>query len=306
MNAVIGMTDLLMETDLNEQQREFLETVRSSGDALLAVINDILDFSKIESGEMDLDSAPFDLRHEIEGCLDMVVPAATSKGLELVCSLEPSCAHGVVGDVVRLRQIVVNLLANAVKFTERGEVLLEVDCEPTPDARLKVRIRVTDSGIGMTDETVARLFKSFSQARRVHDAPVRRNGTRPGHLQTSGREHAGLRRGHERGGGRFGLHRNCRAGPRTGGHRAPAHSKGSPGSPGSRSCLSTTTRPTYESSISSSPASACCATTTDDPLAAVDLVRGGGRYDIALLDMHMPRMDGVQLGDHAAHSSGHR
>ncbi|MET1008312.1 MAG: response regulator [Propionibacteriaceae bacterium] len=163
MNAVIGMTDLLLDTELNEQQFEFVDTVRISGDSLLSVINDILDFSKIESGELRMEKESFHLREEVEGCLDLVVAEATAKGLDLICYVDDSCPSYVIGDAVRLRQILVNLLANAVKFTSIGEVLLSMTAEPTDDGRLRMTAVVTDTGIGISSEGVAHLFESFSQ-----------------------------------------------------------------------------------------------------------------------------------------------
>jgi PAS domain S-box-containing protein len=162
MNAVIGMTDLLSQTDLDSQQREFVETVRTSGDALIAVINDILDFSKIESGELALDVTAFSLRHEVETCLELVAGAANSKGIVLICDVDDRRATRVAGDVVRVRQILTNLLSNAVKFTHSGHVLVEGSCRQV-DGRVEVTIGVTDTGIGISSKGLDRLFKSFSQ-----------------------------------------------------------------------------------------------------------------------------------------------
>ncbi|HYP46403.1 MAG TPA: response regulator [Propionibacteriaceae bacterium] len=173
MNAVIGMTDLLLDTPLDEQQHEFLETVRTSGDALLAVINDILDFSKIESGELRLVSCPFALRDEVEGAMDLVVAAASAKGLDLVCYFDDSCPTTVVGDAVHLRQILLNLLSNAVKFTAVGEVLVTVEAEIISEEHVRAVINVTDSGIGISAEGVEKLFRSFSQ---VDASPTRAYG----------------------------------------------------------------------------------------------------------------------------------
>ena len=173
MNAVIGMTDLLLDTDLDEQQHDFVDTVRSSGDALLAVINDILDFSTIESGELRLVTSPFRLRDEVEGSLDLVAATATAKGLDLVCYVDESCPTRVVGDAPHLRQILINLLANAVKFTASGDVLVTVSARPTDAGRLAVTIMVTDTGIGISAAGVAKLFVSFSQ---VDTSPTRAYG----------------------------------------------------------------------------------------------------------------------------------
>ena len=163
MNAVIGMTDLLLDTDVDEQQHEFLQTVRSSGDALLAVINDILDFSKIEAGRLELATVRYHLRDQVEGCLDLVMGAAVAKGLELVCYVADSCPMFVVGDPDRLRQILLNLLSNAIKFTDEGQVLLTVSTAPAYRGRLEVTAKVSDTGIGIAKESIAGLFDSFSQ-----------------------------------------------------------------------------------------------------------------------------------------------
>ncbi|MBI5801800.1 MAG: response regulator [Verrucomicrobia bacterium] len=174
MNGIIGMTSLLMDTELTNEQRDFVETVRSSADALLTIINDILDFSKIEAGKLDLERHPFDLRTCIEEALDLLTPRAAEKKIDLVYSVEDNLPPIVEGDVTRLRQIVVNLVSNAVKFTAHGEVGIAVSREENPgdlaDSRIAhdpdaffVRISVRDSGIGIPANKMDRLFKSFSQ-----------------------------------------------------------------------------------------------------------------------------------------------
>jgi PAS domain S-box-containing protein len=163
MNAVIGMTDLLLGTELTGEQREFAEVVHSSGDALLHVIDDILDYSKIEAGKLDLEHQPFNLRDCVEGALDIVAPRAWEKEIELGCLIDEGAPAGVVGDEARLRQVLLNLLSNAVKFTDAGEVAVLVDAEETGPGRYEVDIAVRDTGIGIPTDRMDRLFTSFSQ-----------------------------------------------------------------------------------------------------------------------------------------------
>jgi PAS domain S-box-containing protein len=171
MNAVIGMTGLLLDTELNAQQQDFIETIRQSGDALLSIINDILDFSKIESGKLELESHPFNLRDCIEGAIDLLAVKATEKGIELGYLIHPQTPHFIQGDITRLRQILVNLLNNAVKFTETGEVIVSVQAslvQSDPAASelgdlYEIQFAIQDTGIGIPANRLDRLFKSFSQ-----------------------------------------------------------------------------------------------------------------------------------------------
>jgi PAS domain S-box-containing protein len=163
MNAVIGMTDLLLGTDLTAEQREFAEVVHSSGDALLHVIDDILDYSKIEAGKLDLEHEPFNLRDCVEGALDIVAPRAWEKELELGCLIDDAAPAGIVGDEARLRQVLLNLLSNAVKFTDRGEVVVLVDAEEAGSGSYRVELAVRDTGIGIPPDRMDLLFTSFSQ-----------------------------------------------------------------------------------------------------------------------------------------------
>jgi PAS domain S-box-containing protein len=163
MNGVIGMTGLLLESDLATEQREYAETIRSSADSLLALINDILDFSKIEAGQMELEVLDFDLRTTLEDVIDMLAVKANDKGLEFSCLVQSDVPSLVRGDPGRLRQILINLMGNGIKFTERGEVHTRVTLEEETDTQVTARFSVMDTGIGIPQDRVDRLFQSFSQ-----------------------------------------------------------------------------------------------------------------------------------------------
>jgi PAS domain S-box-containing protein len=163
MNGVIGMTGLLLDTELAEEQREFVETIRMSGDQLLVLINDILDFSKIESEKLELEQTPFDLRDCIEDCLDLLSPKAAEKNLDLAYLIDNLTPLTINGDVTRMRQILTNLINNAIKFTEIGEVYVAVSSKRLDNDKFELLFQVKDSGIGIPENKMDRLFKSFSQ-----------------------------------------------------------------------------------------------------------------------------------------------
>jgi CheY-like chemotaxis protein/HPt (histidine-containing phosphotransfer) domain-containing protein len=170
MNGIIAMAGLLLDTPLNYEQRGYVETIHSSSDALLTIINDILDFSKIESGKLEVEHQPLDLRGCLEDALDLLAPKAAEKNLELACQMEDGLPVRIVGDVIRLRQVLVNLIGNAIKFTNTGEVIVQI--KPSASAVLhnqplgpgQLLFCVRDTGIGIPVDRLARLFKSFSQA----------------------------------------------------------------------------------------------------------------------------------------------
>ena len=164
LNAVLGMSGLLLGTTLSREQQELAETVRKAGDSLLEIINDILDFSKIEAGKLELEHEPFALAECLETVADVVSPKAVSKKLDLLCEVDPAAPAIVLGDAVRLRQILINLAGNAVKFTDRGEVVVTVRrIGPADESRVRLRFSVRDTGIGIPADRMDRLFRSFSQ-----------------------------------------------------------------------------------------------------------------------------------------------
>ncbi|HVM95697.1 MAG TPA: response regulator [Candidatus Acidoferrales bacterium] len=164
MNAVIGMTSLLLDTHLTREQREFVDTIRKSSDALLVIINDVLDFSKIEAGKLELEHQPFDLRQCVEAALDLVASKAGEKGLDLAYFIEAEAPAALRGDVTRIGQILVNLLSNAIKFTDRGEVVLTITGQPrAADDLWEIQFAVRDTGLGIPADRMHRLFQSFSQ-----------------------------------------------------------------------------------------------------------------------------------------------
>ena len=164
MNAIIGLTDLALRTELTPKQQDYLNKIHASGVSLLGIINDILDFSKIEAGKMDIESVPFSLDEVLENLATVVSVKTQEKGLELLFSREADVPSGLVGDPLRLGQVLVNLSNNAVKFTHEGEILVSISLVALEDEKARLRFSVHDTGIGMTKEQVGKLFQSFSQA----------------------------------------------------------------------------------------------------------------------------------------------
>lgn len=163
MNAIIGMTGLLLDTSLNEEQKRFAEIVRVSGESLLSLINDILDFSKIEAGKLDLEELNFDLLHVLDDCAATLSIKAFEKGLELVCGMDPEVPRSLVGDPGRLRQIIMNLTGNAIKFTSQGEVSLRVRLMEDQDGDPMLRFSIKDTGVGIAADKIGMLFGMFQQ-----------------------------------------------------------------------------------------------------------------------------------------------
>ena len=321
MNAVIGMTGLLLDTEQTKEQRDFTETIRSSGEALLTLINDILDFSKIEAGKLDVEQVPFDIRQCIEETVDLVLPRATEKQIEIIYSIDPSVPCGIVGDLARVRQILVNLTNNAVKFTERGMVLIEVKrgggtidsgelkiengearsqkpevgCQESEsviqNGEVEVVFSVKDTGIGIPADRLDRLFKSFSQ---VDSSTTRQYGGTGLGLAIS-KQLAELM------GGRIWVESEAGEGS-TFGFTVVGKAHGAPQKTGQRDALKgkrvlavddlDVNRKILKRQLESEGVIVILA---DSGTAALELFYAQEKFDVAILDMHMPGMDGIGL-----------
>src|SRR5262249_26931825 len=163
MNAIMGTQDLLLDTELTAEQREFVQMGRTAAGALLGIVNDILDFSKIEAGRLEVESIPFELHTVVEDAVDLLAQAARQRRLDLACLIAPDVPESASGDPGRVRQVLVNLLSNAVTYTERGAVVVSVTTAPGPRGVALVRFEVKDTGIGIVPEQRGRLFQPFSQ-----------------------------------------------------------------------------------------------------------------------------------------------
>jgi signal transduction histidine kinase/DNA-binding response OmpR family regulator/HPt (histidine-containing phosphotransfer) domain-containing protein len=303
MNAVIGMTSLLLDTELNAEQREFVETVRNSGDALLTIINDILDFSKIEAGRLELEYQPFNLRECIESALDLMAARASEKGLDLGYLIAEPCPAAVVGDVTRLRQILINLIGNALKFTEQGEVVVTLDAhqpasraDGAPAGDYELHVAVRDTGIGIPRDRMDRLFRSFSQ---VDASTTRKYGGTGLGLAISKRlsEMMGGRMwvesdgvpGH---GATFHFTLRAAAATDPGQAQPPATL---PDLAGKRVLVVDDNATNRQILLLQTQGWGMQSLTTGSPREALEWIRRGDPFDVAILDMHMPEMDGLEL-----------
>ncbi|HTP02502.1 MAG TPA: GAF domain-containing protein [Anaerolineales bacterium] len=294
MNAVIGMSGLLLDTPLSREQRDYAETIRNSGDALLAIINDILDFSKIEAGKMDLERQPFDLRECVESALDLVASRAVEKNLDLAYLIDDDVPTGIRGDVTRLRQILLNLLSNSVKFTEKGEVVLTVKREK--DGRLLFTVR--DTGIGIPRDRMGRLFESFSQA---DSSTTRRYGGTGLGLAISKRlaemmggtmwaESAGAAKGSTFS---FTIEGEPAKVPE---RKTAREMRGvQPALQGKRVLIVDDNATNRRILMLQTEKWGMAPRETESPREALRWLKRGERFDLAILDMQMPEMDGVML-----------
>ena len=297
MNAVIGMSGLLLDTPLNDEQRDFASTIRDSGDALLTIINDILDFSKIEAGRMDVEVHPFDLRECVESALDLIAPRASEKLLDIAYVFEGDMPAAVNGDVTRLRQILLNLFSNAVKFTEQGEVVLTVQAAAVDNGEPMLEFAVRDTGIGLSEAGIGKLFQSFSQA---DSSTTRKYGGTGLGLAISKRlaelmggtmwvESAGPGQGSTF---RFTMRAPWAELPPTARRRFTGEQ---PGLAGKRILVVDDNATNRRILMLQSAKWGLLPKDTASPLQALEWLRGGESFDVAILDMHMPEMDGVAL-----------
>ena len=295
MNAVIGMASLLLDTDLDDRQREYVETIRGSGDHLLGLINDILDYSKIESGKLEIESAPFSLRSCVEDAVDLIAPTAFSKSLELAFSIAPDVPEAVLGDDGRLRQVLLNLLGNAVKFTHVGEVVLACSVVDRPGGGQELVFAVRDTGIGIRPDRFDRLFKTFSQV----DASTTR------HYGGTGLGLAISQRLAELMGGRIEVESEPGSGsvfrlripacPSSTPLPTPSTALGSQSLQGLTVLVvddNQTNRIIIEGMVAAWGMRALLHAGSADALAAV---AAGAQFDVAVLDFQMPEIDGIEL-----------
>jgi PAS domain S-box-containing protein len=304
MNAVIGMSGILLDTELSNEQREFAEIIRNSGDALLAIINDILDFSKIEAGKMDLENQPFDLREVVESALDLVAPRAVEKSLDIAYVLESDVPSVILGDVTRLRQVLINLMSNSVKFTEKGEVVLTVSSSAGKPASGKpnpvtLEFTVRDTGIGIPSDRMGRLFQSFSQA----DSSTSRKYGGTGLGLAISKKLTGMMGGElwaesagvpgEGSSFHFTIQTEVVEMP----ERTRRDLRGLQPSLGGKRVLIVDDNATNRRILTLQLHNWGMKThDSASPKEALGWIRRGDPFDLAILDMHMPEMDGVTLG----------
>ena len=306
MNAIIGMSGLLLNTKLDLQQQEFAEIIRTSGDALLTIINDILDFSKIEAGKMELETTAFDLRECLEGAIDLLSTPAAAKNLDLALDVGPDVPAAIISDVSRLRQVLINLLNNAIKFTESGEVVLSISAtpavSPAPSASadqesgepIVLHCAVRDTGIGIPADRLHRLFQSFSQ---VDTSTSRKYGGTGLGLAIS-------KRLAEMMGGEMWVESQVGIGStfhftiqaRKAALKVRERYAGEqPRLAGRRLLVVDDNRTNRQIILLQAHTWGMTTRETGSPTEALDWLRQGEPFDLAILDLHMPEMDGIHL-----------
>ncbi len=311
MNGVIGMARLMMDTKLDDEQKDFCNTIIQSADSLLGIINDILDFSKVEAGKVEIDVHPFDLRECVEGAIDLVSSRAAEKGINLAFLIEPPVPRRVEGDSLRLRQVLLNLLNNATKFTEKGDVFLKVSvlqaAQHAPEGRAVLHFEVTDSGPGIPADKMGMLFQSFSQ---LDASTTRRHGGTGLGLAISkrlvelmdGRIWAESMPGQ---GATFLF--TIKVGVNTLALPADATKFGDPLSLKGRRILviddNEVNRKVLQAQISSWQMTPVMALS---PAEGLRLLNEGGQYDLAILDLSMPEIDGIDLARTLRSDERHR
>jgi PAS domain S-box-containing protein len=295
LNAVIGMTSLLLNTHIDDEQRDYAETIRASSEALLTIINDILDYSKIEIGKLEIERQPFDLRRCVEESLDLLSSNASEKNINLAYFIDDSVPAALVSDVTRLRQILVNLLSNSIKFTHHGEVVVSVSALPLDEQRHEIHFSVKDTGIGIPEQRLAELFQAFTQV----DASTTRKYGGTGLGLTISKRLAEVM------GGRMWVESTMGSGSTffftivaeaSGSQLAHTFLQESSSALSGKRVLivddnSTNRRILVKQSLlwGMVPSAAVSA------IEALDFVRHGHAFDVAILDMSMPEMDGLGL-----------
>lgn len=294
MNGVIGMTGLLLDTNLNEEQKDFVNTIRLSGEQLLVIINDILDFSKIESGKLELENQAFDVRDCVEDSLELLASKASEKGIDLTYLVDSNVPVTINGDITRLRQILTNLISNAIKFTTKGEVFISVNARVIEDNLYELYFAVKDTGIGIPQNKLDRLFKSFSQV----DSSTTRNfgGTGLGLVISKKLTNLmggdiGVESEYEKG-STFYFNIKAEAVP------SPPKIYLSGKSPelSGKKILIVDDNPTNLKILSIQTSTwGMIPTTINNPLDGLIKIKEGEKYDIAVLDYQMPDIDGLHL-----------